>query len=56
MLREDILLTVMDPGQVDIKEFQRKLVAMETLVCSSSHKFLHENQTVIRMICALSNC
>ena len=39
MLREDVLLTVMDPGQVDIKEFQRKLVAMETLVCISSHKF-----------------
>ena len=38
MLHKDVLLTVMDPGEVDIKEFQRRLVAPQKLVCICSHK------------------
>ena len=38
MLHKDVLLTVMVPGEVDIKEFQRRLVAPQKLVCICSHK------------------
>ena len=38
MLHKDVLLVEMDPGEVDIKEFQRRLVASKTLVCICSHK------------------
>ena len=32
MLHKDVLLAGMDPGEVDIKEFQRRLVASHTCV------------------------
>ena len=54
MLHKDLLLTEIEPGEFDFKEFPRRLVATQTLVCICSHKFIHENQTVIRMIHALS--
>jgi len=38
MLHKDVLLTVMGPGEVDIKEFQRRLGATQKLVCICSHK------------------
>ena len=38
MLHKDVLLTVMDPGEFDIKEFQRRLVATQKLVCIWSNK------------------
>ena len=42
MLHKDVLLTVMDPGEVDIKEFQKRLVAMQKLVCICSDKLYME--------------
>ena len=53
MLHKDVLLAEMDPGEVDIKEFQRRLVASQTLVCICSHKLYMK---IIRMIRVLSNC
>ena len=50
MLHKDVLLTVMDPGEVDIKEFQKRLVATQKLVCISiDHQKRGTHQALARI-------